>query len=232
MDDPSAPSAPTRTEFLTAGIAGAAFVAAAQPANAAEAPAGRSAIDAVLHRSARHKQVIAAPRINRGTALRYAGNGLNAFQFAFNEGAGALHVVCVFYGPSVFYASNDVLWGRYGLFDFLDRANDSLPLVVHTPQNPFLHAKSTLHSSDAPDDLHGFYHDFSVEALSRRGVSWFVCNNALTETAREIAAEQKATPESVYADFRRNLIPGALVVPAGVAAVVLAQEAGFTLLPA
>jgi intracellular sulfur oxidation DsrE/DsrF family protein len=230
MDD-IAHDAPSRSAFLTAGAAGAALLATAvQPANAASDSASSAAIEAVLHRPARHKQVIAAPRIAGGQALRYAGNGLNAFQFAFGEGAGSMHIACVFYGPSLLFVANDALWGRYALFDVLDRANDALPTFVHTPQNPFLHARSSLRASDARDDMHGFYHDFTVEALSRRGVTWMVCNNALQELTREIAAAQKTAPETVYADFRRNFVPGALVVPAGVAAIVLAQEAGFTFL--
>lgn len=221
-----------RTAFLATGVAGVAAIAAAQPADAAPATADRTAIDAVLRRPARHKQVIASPKIDGGAALRYAGNTINAFQFAFREGVGSTHTACVFYGSSIFYAAADALWGRYALFDVLDRANDPLPALVHSPQNPFLHARSSLRASDAPDDVHGFYHDFSVAALSRRGVSWLVCNNALKEVTREIATVQKAPPEAVYEDFRRNLIPGALIVPAGVAAIVLAQEAGFTFLPA
>jgi intracellular sulfur oxidation DsrE/DsrF family protein len=138
----------------------------------------------------------------------------------------------VFYGPALFIAMNDALWGRYQLFDVLDSVGDPLPTIVHSPQNPFLHARSTLHTSDAPDDVHGFYRDGSVEALSRRGVSLLVCNNALTEVTRQIAVVQKADPHNVYEDFRHNLVPGAMIVPAGVAAVVLAQEAGFTFLPA
>lgn len=230
MDDQAQP-APSRTAFLSAAAAGTALVAAmSQPANAA-ANANQAALDPVLHRPAKHKQVIAASKLNGGAALRYAGNSLNAIQFAYDGGPNALHVACVFYGTSLFFAANDALWARYSLFDVLDTAGDALPMLVHSPQNPFLHARSSLHVTDAPDDPHGFYHDFTVAALSRRGVSWIVCNNALTEITRQIAGLQKTSPEAVYADFRRNLVPGALVVPAGVAAIILAQEAGFTFLP-
>lgn len=225
----------SRAAFLAATTAGAAAIATAGPATAAAAPGGvadRAALESVLRRPAKHKQVIAAAKIDRAAPLRYAMNTINAFQFAYGEGPGAVHVACVFYGPSLFIAANDDLWGRYHLFDVLDSVGDSLPVLVHTPQNPFLHATSSLHASDSPDDIRGFYHDGSVEALTRRGVSFIVCNNALTEFTRQIATLQKADPHNVYDDFRHNLVPGAVVVPAGVAAIVLAQEAGFTFLPA
>jgi intracellular sulfur oxidation DsrE/DsrF family protein len=224
----------SRASFLAAGTAGAALIAAAGPVSAAVPPgvADRAALESVLHRPAKHKQVIATSKVDGGACLRFAVNTLNAFQFAYGEGPGSVHSACVFYGSSLFIAANDTLWGRYQLFDVLDNVGDSLPSVVHTPQNPFLRAHSSLRASDSPDDLRGFYHDPSVEALTRRGVSFFVCNNALTEASRQIAVVQKADAHNVYDDFRHNLVPGAIIVPAGVAAVALAQEAGFTFLPA
>jgi intracellular sulfur oxidation DsrE/DsrF family protein len=224
----------SRAAFLAAGTAGAALIATAAQATAAVPPgvANVPALESLLHRAAKHKQVIAATKVDGGAPLRYAMNTINAFQFAYGEGPGTVHCACVFYGSALFIAANDALWGRYHLFDVLDNVGDSLPTIVHTPQNPFLYARSSLKTSDSPDDVRGFYHDGSVEALTRRGVSFLVCNNALTEITRQIAAVQKADPHNVYDDFRHNLVPGAVVVPAGVAALVLAQEAGFTFLPA
>jgi intracellular sulfur oxidation DsrE/DsrF family protein len=224
--------ATTRSMFLTAGALGSALTALARGEAASMATADRAAIESVLRRTSRHKQVIGAPKIDEGAALRYAGNALNAFEFAFGEGAGTLHILCVLYGTSLLFAANDALWSRYQLFDVLDHAGDPLPLIVHTPQNPFYHAHSSMRTSDAPDNERGFYHDYTVQALTHRGVSWFVCNNALTGLTRQIAALRGADPAGVYDDFRQNLIPGSIIVPSGVAAIILAQEAGFTFLPA
>ena len=184
-------------------------------------------MDAVFARPARHKQVIASTKVDRGAALRYAGNTLNAFQFSLNEGAGTVHTVCVFYGTSLTLIANDTLWAKYHLFDVLDAAGDPLSMLPHTPKNPFLHAFSSMRKTDAPSDKH----DYSVEALTARGVTWFACDNALHSLAEQIGSVQHVDPAHVYTDFRRGLYPGTLVVPAGVAALVLAQEAHFTLLP-
>ena len=204
---------PTREAFL----AGAALVAAAAPAMA-QGVSKMPAIESVLHKPARHKQVIAAVKLDHGAPLRHAMNGLNAFEYAYGQGAGALHVAVVFYGSSLLIATNDAMWGKYHLFDILDASSDGLPDMLHTPQNPFLHRMP--HAED----------DFSIETLSRRGVTWLVCNNALHAMSRFIAAKQSVSDQQVYADLSRNLVPGALIVPAGVAAIVLAQEAGFTFL--
>ena len=201
----------SRASFLATGMAGA-LLASADPASAA-VPAGVAGLDsleAVLHKPAKHKQVIAAPKVNGGAPLRYALNTLNAFQNTYGEGPSAVHVAVVFYGPGLFIAANDSLWERYRLFDVLDAVNDGLPpTVIHTPSNPFL---------------------ASVNSLMQRGVSFLVCNNALTELSRQAAVVEKTDQKTVYDDFRRNIVPGAIVVPAGVAALVLAQEAGFAFL--
>jgi intracellular sulfur oxidation DsrE/DsrF family protein len=204
---------PTREAFL----AGAALLAAT-PALAQD-KSELSALEAVLHRPARHKQVIAAVKLDHAAPLRHAMNGLNAFQYAFNQGAGSLHVAVVFYGSSLLIAMNDAMWDKYHLFDILDASGDGLPDMLHTPQNPFL--KSTPARADD---------DFSIETLAHRGVSFIVCNNALHAMSRFIAAKQSLSDKVVYEDLRRNLLPQAQIVPAGVAAIVLAQEAGFTFL--
>ncbi len=94
-----------------------------------------------------------------------------------------------------------------------------MPEALRSTQNPFYHAKP----SQADQDN-------SVETLSRRGVNFLVCNNALHAFTQFIAAGERLEPADVYNDFLRNLVPGAVLVPAGVAAIVLAQEAGFTFL--
>jgi intracellular sulfur oxidation DsrE/DsrF family protein len=221
----------TRSGFLAGSLMTGAVlggVAAAQAATGYD----NAAMERVLARPARHRQVIAAPQMSRGTALRLAGNTLNAFQFALGGGPGAVHTICVFYGSSIFYVMNDSVWSTYRVFDVLDGAGDGLPLMVHEPRNPFLHARSNLRASDAPDDRNGFYHDFSIEALTRRGVTWFVCDNALHTGAEQIGRFEHVDPGTVYADLRAGLAPGSIVVPAGVAAIVLAQEARFALQPA
>ncbi len=208
---------PTREAFL-AGTAVLAAATAAAPAMA-QGVSNLSAIESVLHRPARHKQVIAAVKLDHGAPLRHAMNGLNAFEHAFAQGPGSLHVAVVFYGSSLLVATNDAMWNKYHLFDILDASSDGLPDMLHTPQNPFLHA-----TPSRPND------DISIETLSRRGVTWMVCNNALHAMSRFIAAKQSQSEGQVYADLSHNLVPGALIVPAGVAAIVLAQEAGFTFL--
>jgi intracellular sulfur oxidation DsrE/DsrF family protein len=223
-----------RAAFLAAAAAGVGAASLAGLASPVSAAGGYdiAAMYAVLNKPARHKQLIASTKIDRAGAFRYAGNAMNAFQFALGAGPGSLHSLVVVYGTSVFLAANDMLWGKYRLFDVLDAAADPLPMLPHTPANPFLKPRSSMNAMDKPDDREGFYHDFSYTALQKRGMSMFVCDNTLHNIADQVGRQSHTDPKTVYADFRANLVPGALVVPAGVAAIILAQEAHFTFLPA
>jgi intracellular sulfur oxidation DsrE/DsrF family protein len=199
----------TRGAFLRAGAAGAMVAAALNLHD----------LQGALHTKARRKTLIAATRIDRGASMHHAVNVMNAFEYTYGEGAGALHVAAVFYGSALFYAVNDDVWGRYHLFDVLDQASDGLPQMLHTPQNPFLRANAAEGRNDA-----------SIETLMRRGLTVIVCNTAMHTITRTIAEMQHVDERRVYEDFLQNLVPGTLVVPAGVAAIVLAQEAGYTYL--
>jgi intracellular sulfur oxidation DsrE/DsrF family protein len=78
-----------------------------------------------------------------------------------------------------------------------------------------------------------------IRPLTEQGVSLFVCNNALSGFAAELARRtvpqgDTVTREQVVAihdELAAHFIPGTMLVPAGVAAVNAAQEARFTFLP-
>jgi intracellular sulfur oxidation DsrE/DsrF family protein len=78
------------------------------------------------------------------------------------------------------------------------------------------------------------------QLVEQHGASFFVCNNALSGIAGVIAKKltepgKAVTRDQVVAihdDLATHFLPGALLVPAGVAAINAAQEAKFTLLVA
>jgi len=207
----------SRGAFLAAGVGGAMLAATARAS--AATVLDLHDLETVLRKNARHKTLIAATKVDRGISLHHAANVLNAFEDTYHEGPGAIRVACVFYGTSLVAALNDRMWGTYHLFDVLDQAQDGLPMMLHTPQNPFLRANPAAGRDDA-----------SIETLLRRGVALIVCNNALTTLARAIAQGQQADAARIHDELAKNLVPGAVLVPAGVAAIVLAQEAGYTYL--
>jgi len=148
-------------------------------------------------------------------------NSLNAYQFSYGTGPGGLAVLAVLIGPSIVLALNDAMWKKYniGAAFKLD------------PTNTYYQADSNLDLSASPDDPNGIYQDWSAQALLKRGASFMVCHNATTAVAGVLAQGVGVDPKTALTDFQQNLLPGFLMVPAGVAAVQAAQTNGWKLFP-
>ena len=237
----------SRRDFISATALTIGTASAALPlASAAQAPAGgppasgfnEKAFYARLNAPYRHKQVFATARFAKGAVLAYMLNSLNAYQFGFKDGPGTLHAAGVLYGTGVVLGFDDYAWREYGLGTFaaLDNEDEYLKTPnAHNPHsdgNPFTRATSSLNVADAPNDEHGFYHDRSMEALRKRGASFFVCSNAVANVGRIVAKAHGKAAAAIKRDLAAHLAPGAILVPAGVAAINAAQEAKFSLFQA
>jgi hypothetical protein len=53
-----------------------------------------------------------------------------------------------------------------------------------------------------------------------------VCNVSLGNMGRRFAEQTKRSVEEVQAELRANLVPGAIIVPSGIYALIRAQNAG------
>ena len=63
-----------------------------------------------------------------------------------------------------------------------------------------------------------------------RGLTVLVCNRATMNTARGAAERAKRDVAQVQTEFRNGLVPGALLMPDGIFALVRAQNAGCALM--
>jgi intracellular sulfur oxidation DsrE/DsrF family protein len=218
-----------RAEFLAAAAAGAALVADARAAEAAAAPYDRREMNAILERPGRHHHIIGSPRINAVAALRSSAHIMGAYEFAMGEGPGTVAIIVSLYGPSsILMLVNDAFWAKSKAYELAQGLGDLPPQVLRGSRNPFYHARSSMNPADDPADVNGFWHDYTVEALTRRGVKWFICNEALRTASRELAQLGDGEPDAILADLRAHLLPGALVVPSGSQALVIAQERHYT----
>ncbi|GAC1529231.1 MAG: hypothetical protein NVS2B8_16810 [Vulcanimicrobiaceae bacterium] len=200
----------SRRTFLAAGAAVAALAepAALVAATSASSPYDFAAIDARLTRPAKHRQVMAVNSVTDGRVFGYAKHSMDAVEVAMGEGPGAMHVATVFYGRAVVLGVDATMWKKYRLSENLKRRGDIV--------------------SD-PSDGHPFAAD--VASIVKRGATILVCDNALADWSTYLvtsAGFNDRRIEDVHADLRTHLIAGALLVPAGVAAVNSAQEAHFT----
>jgi intracellular sulfur oxidation DsrE/DsrF family protein len=187
----------------------------------------RAAFTAVLARPYPHRQLAAPQTFADATvALSHFRNSLAAYADpnGFAAGPNSLHCAAVLYaGRSYTMVLDDAMYAKYPIGLLADeemRPNDTSARAYWTAlrKNPM--------------------NDF-VRPLTDQGVSFFVCNNALSGFAVELARraatkDAPATREQVVAihdDLAAHFVMGTMLVPAGVAAVNAAQEARFTFLP-
>lgn len=197
----------SRLNFLAAGAAGAVTAAAAGvPATARAAGPGfdRAAFERRARAPFRHRQAFASPLVAGGAVLGFMYNSLNAYETGFGDGPGTLHAAAVLYHLGAALALDDDAWRTFSLADGLRRAGDRVEAAA-TDGNPFVRQPRGWTFGD----------------LQRRNASFFVCRNALGDLARRSGTTLDA--------LARHLLPGMMVVPAGVAALNALQEERFTL---
>jgi hypothetical protein len=181
----------------------------------------RAAMMSALNGGGANKQVfqsvdplLIAPGI--ASLYMHMQNSMNAYEFSL--GAGKLSTLGVILGPSIVLALNDSAWKKYGFGKAMKLA----------PTNAYYAASSNLDVSASPDDPTGIYQDWSAQAVMKRGGKFFVCHNAMTAVAAVVSSKVPGTtPAGVLADFEKNVLPGFIVVPAGVAAIQQAQQHGW-----
>jgi hypothetical protein len=214
-----------RTFVVAAATAAAAAAPCPAPAAPAAALATADAFDTVpyhfdlaaftaaLEQPYPHRQLFAAVSFaDAATMLGLMRNSLRAYAdpLGFNAGPAGLHVAGVLYhGYSVLLSLDDPMYAKYPLGELLPE----------------------------PKTLHGNPNAASVRALaSGNAALFFVCNNALSGVAGTLA--KKMAPAgavvtrdqvvAIHGDLVAHFLPGAMLVPAGVAAINAAAEARFT----
>jgi intracellular sulfur oxidation DsrE/DsrF family protein len=144
---------------------------------------------------------------------------MNAYEFSLGRRRGKLATLGVLIESCVILGLNDAMWRKYQLGRRYNLAST----------NVYYYAKSNLDLRSSPDDPGGIYQDWSAQAVLKRGGSFMVCHNALAGLANAVAAGSGVAPQTALAEMSGNLMPGFLLVPAGVVAVQLAQEHGWKL---
>ncbi len=225
----------TRRFFLGATAATLSVAAATAADAAAPGPYDFAAIEKRLALPFRHRQAFGTHAIADNAIGGFMLNSLNAYEFDYAEGPGSLHAVGIFYGTSVAMVLDDAAWRKYKVAIVQQRRGDFVKHADAGDGNPYLHPTSSLDPRAERSDLHGFYHDASLTGLAKRNASFLACNNALSGLATDIAVTYgfaSEPPGVVLGDLHKHLVPGTLLVPAGVAAVNQVQEMKFTFMPA
>ena len=191
--------------------------------SAASSPPGAAAWDLSWVEkisAAKYKVVLdggSAPTENAGAD--YAQRFLDQFHEVYDTREADARAVIVFRQSGTVLGFNDSIWERYAVGE---RAKMEDP-ATKAPyrRNPIWKA-----APGSPD----YEVASSLDTLTARGAIVLVCNLAAGNIASALAHSANKSAEEAQADVRKNLIPGALLVPSGVFALIRAQNAGCAFL--
>jgi hypothetical protein len=176
-------------------------------------------------RPGKHRTIIDAVTPNgAGEAFLYAGNLYNANKATYAGGGDAdmAIVVCLRHFATAF-AFNDTVWAKYGktmsgMLGFTDPKTKEAPSTNLYNSPAYGLALPNLGTT--------------IDAVTKRGVYFAVCDTATHFVSAQMAGMLKVTADEVYKDLSTNLIPNSRLVAAGVLAVTRAQEHGYSVLHA
>lgn len=217
-----------RRAILGAGIMAAGIGAMALPGSARAATAG-DAVWVPMHEEqdawlakpgTRHRLVLDTFAISAAdSAIGYA----DTFYWANKTGYGlapeTLGVVIVLRHFATPVGYNDAIWAKYGAVIVGKLKMVGAQAVQATHGNPWLTAPVAKPKDDA---------DPSLTSLARQGARFAICGAATTRMAKMVAKETGGDSARIEAEFKVNLIPGAVLTAAGIVAVNRAQEHGYS----
>ncbi len=214
------PVLPRRGFIGTLAAGAAALAAAGLPSTARAERAFRLPsedpdhwLDALTGKHRQIYDVLSPDKASDGTA--FARNFLNANNDGYGLADSDVNVVVSFRHAGFAMGLNDAMWSKYGLGEVVgyNDPNGGKPATRNTAAGS---ADDTRKSSA------------SLAALHSRGAVFTVCGMAMGFFSGQAAKAAGTDGATVLADFRANLVPGAVEVVAGVIAVNRAQERGLS----
>ena len=173
--------------------------------------------------TAKHKAVFDSPEIGEGAALYYAVSYLNSVKDVFGTGDSDASVVVCLRHRAVPLLYNDAMWEKYDI-GAMTKTND--PKTSQPAKRNIYYQALDAKGNPKPDDNESE----KIKALAARGVIFVGCDMATRGFSMRAAAAKKLKAQDVYDEIRANLVAGATLMPTGVFATLLAQEAGCSLM--
>jgi intracellular sulfur oxidation DsrE/DsrF family protein len=215
----------TRREFLDRIALGAAATGAAAlaglplPLGAMAAPTSAADWDVrwPARLTGKRRTVLDVPEVENGYGVWRASIWAQQYQQVLGVQPREMSTVLVLRHNGIVLALQQPFWDEHGL--------GKLKSVMHpvtqqpTDRNPAL--MSSAHG-DVPADFDGF----ALDKLLARGAVVLACDLALQDVAQHVQQRAGVTADEAKRRTHAALVPGVIVQPSGVFAVVRAQEAG------
>jgi hypothetical protein len=173
--------------------------------------------------TAKHKAVFDSPEIEDGTALYHAMSYLGSVKDVFGTGDSDASVVVVLRHRAVPLLYNDAMWAKYDIGTSTKTLDDKTKKpVTRNIYYQKLDAEGKEVVTEKPAPL--------IKSLTARGVIFIGCDLATRGFSSRTATATKQDFRTVYEEIKANLVPGATLMPTGVFGMLMAQEAGCSLL--
>jgi intracellular sulfur oxidation DsrE/DsrF family protein len=153
------------------------------------------------------------------SAMFYADTYYAANKSGYGLSPDALGVIIVLRHLSTPFGMNDVVWAKYGRAIAEKLKLEGAQAIAATERNPLL---SNNKGANAGSDQ-----DVTLMSLAGRGARFAVCGMAAHAMALQFAKQLGKDAAAIEFELTHNLIPGAVLVPAGIVAVDRAQEHGY-----
>ena len=161
-----------------------------------------------------YKAVIDANTLEEGYALDLASGLYSTYRDVHSAGDDQVRIVVVARRGGTPLVFGDAIWEKYPIgADTKMMESDSTPYR----RNPFYRPRPGASPESGAS---------KIESLSKRGAIFLVCNVAATNWARSLAEKTQRDREEVKREVFANLVPGTIVMPNGVFALMRAQNAG------
>jgi intracellular sulfur oxidation DsrE/DsrF family protein len=158
--------------------------------------------------------------IGDGAVLDYASTFLDHFREVHGTNDAQTRPVAVYRRLGTPMAFNDAMWDRYPIGK--DRKLMDSATGEPVRRNIFWKAKPGASPETAARKM---------ETLQRRGMISLVCNIATENWGRSLAEDAHLAADDVIRELKANLVPGAILVPSGIYALIRAQNAGCAYMP-
>jgi hypothetical protein len=175
--------------------------------------------------TAKHKAVFDSPAFEDGLALSHASGYIRGMRDAIGAGVDDVQIVLVMRHAAVPMTLNDAMWAKYQIGK--ERNVKDFSTDKFATRNPFFAAPPSSGGSARPNASPDRPQP-SLSWLAAHGHVLLGCDLAMRGFAGTIAEKTKSEQRVIYEELKANLVPGVILQPTGVYAVLRAQEAGCT----
>jgi intracellular sulfur oxidation DsrE/DsrF family protein len=167
--------------------------------------------------AAKYRVVFNASDISDGAVFDYALTFFEHFRDAHGTADSQTTPVIVARRLGTALGLNDAMWDRYRLGEDTKIVDENTKLAAR--RNVFWTAGASTAGAK------------KIDTLQRRGMIMLVCNVAVGNMGYRLATRDNRNVDEVQAELRANLVPGAILVPSGIYALIRAQNAGCAYMP-